>query len=326
MSKTTSIVLVIAILVVAALAVWLWQEDRAIAVTNFDECVAAGNPVMESYPRQCRSADGQLFVEELDEPLPGDDDDTEVPQATTDPRIRVNTPAAHAVVSSPLTISGEARGTWYFEASFPVRLLDTDGNDIPLDPPYIQAQGEWMTEDFVPFNSSHTFSLPSGVTSGVLVLQRDNPSGLPENAAEVRIPVRFSESAPEMMTVRAYFTNANLDPDPNVDCSAVFPVTRAIPRTQGTARAALTELLKGPSAAEESQGYATGIPSGVTLQDIRIENGTAYADFSSELNQVGGSCLVTSIRGQIEDTLLQFPTVTDVVISVNGNSEEALQP
>lgn len=34
-------------------------------VMNFDECVAAGNAVMESYPRQCRSADGQLFVEDV---------------------------------------------------------------------------------------------------------------------------------------------------------------------------------------------------------------------------------------------------------------------
>jgi hypothetical protein len=32
------------------------------AITTFDECVAAGNPVMESYPRQCR-AGGRTFVE-----------------------------------------------------------------------------------------------------------------------------------------------------------------------------------------------------------------------------------------------------------------------
>lgn len=31
-------------------------------VTSFEECVAAGNPVMESYPEQCRTADGRLFV------------------------------------------------------------------------------------------------------------------------------------------------------------------------------------------------------------------------------------------------------------------------
>ena len=33
-------------------------------VTSFEECVAAGNPVMESYPRQCR-ADGVTYVEQV---------------------------------------------------------------------------------------------------------------------------------------------------------------------------------------------------------------------------------------------------------------------
>ena len=32
-------------------------------ITNFEECIAAGNPAMESYPRQCRTADGKHFVE-----------------------------------------------------------------------------------------------------------------------------------------------------------------------------------------------------------------------------------------------------------------------
>ena len=34
-------------------------------MTNFEECIAAGNPVMESDPRQC-SAGGQTFTEEID--------------------------------------------------------------------------------------------------------------------------------------------------------------------------------------------------------------------------------------------------------------------
>lgn len=33
-------------------------------ITNFDECIAAGNPAMESYPRQCR-ANGVTFVEDI---------------------------------------------------------------------------------------------------------------------------------------------------------------------------------------------------------------------------------------------------------------------
>ena len=35
-------------------------------ITNFEECIAAGNPAMESYPRQCRTADGQHFVEQIE--------------------------------------------------------------------------------------------------------------------------------------------------------------------------------------------------------------------------------------------------------------------
>ena len=41
------------------------EEPSDITITNFDECVAAGNPVMESYPRQCIDSDGQTFVEEV---------------------------------------------------------------------------------------------------------------------------------------------------------------------------------------------------------------------------------------------------------------------
>jgi hypothetical protein len=103
-------------------------------------------------------------------------------------RIRVTAPVANAVITSPLAISGEARGTWYFEASFPVVLLDGEGNRITAVP--ATAQGDWMTEAFVPFSVSLTFTTPA-TERGTLVLKRDNPSGLPENDAEVRIPVRF---------------------------------------------------------------------------------------------------------------------------------------
>ncbi len=36
--------------------------------TSFAECVAQGNPVMESHPRQCRTADGKHFVENINIP------------------------------------------------------------------------------------------------------------------------------------------------------------------------------------------------------------------------------------------------------------------
>ena len=38
-------------------------------ITNFEECANAGNPVMESYPRQCRTEDGTHFVEIINDSL-----------------------------------------------------------------------------------------------------------------------------------------------------------------------------------------------------------------------------------------------------------------
>ena len=34
---------------------------------SFEDCIAAGNPAMESHPRQCRTEDGQHFVEILEQ-------------------------------------------------------------------------------------------------------------------------------------------------------------------------------------------------------------------------------------------------------------------
>lgn len=104
--------------------------------------------------------------------------------------IRVSAPVADAVLSSPFVITGEARGTWYFEATFPVTLLDADGK--PVISTFAQAQGEWMTEQYVPFRTELTFTAPATAT-GTLVLEKANPSGLPEHAGEVRVPVRFVE-------------------------------------------------------------------------------------------------------------------------------------
>jgi hypothetical protein len=104
--------------------------------------------------------------------------------------IKISSPKPGDTISSPLLIKGEARGTWYFEASFPVKLLDADGNIIAVH--YAQAQGEWMTEEFVPFTSELIFEAPQTET-GTLVLQKDNPSGLEENDASIEIPVKFTE-------------------------------------------------------------------------------------------------------------------------------------
>jgi hypothetical protein len=92
-------------------------------------------------------------------------------------------------VSSPLTMWGRARGTWYFEASFPVQIKDASGAVIAEGP--AQAQGDWMTEEYVPFMITLPFPAQPAGSVGTVVLRNDNPSGLPENDKSLEIPVRF---------------------------------------------------------------------------------------------------------------------------------------
>lgn len=247
--------------------------------------------------------------------------------------IRVDSPLPNQEVSSPLVVKGQARGTWYFEASFPVRLLDGTGKEIAVVP--AQAQGEWMTTEFVPFETELIFDAPA-TSEGTLILEKDNPSGLPENADQISIPVRFSvpEKTPsggspppigQTMTVNAFFNNSKQDPE--FSCNKVFPVIRNIPKTAAVARAALEELLKGPAREEMFLGFNTSINPGVKIQELTIKDSVARVDFNETLdNPGGGSCRVAAIRAQIEETLKQFSAVKDVIISINGRTEDILQP
>lgn len=160
------------------------DTEAPVVVTTFEECVAAGNPVMESYPRQCRSEDGELFVENIGNVLEKND------------LIQLHSPTPNQMIESPLEITGEARGYWFFEASFPVTLTNWDG--LIIAEHYATADGDWMTEDFVPFASTLEFESPykegdpDFFKRGTLILQKDNPSGLPEHDDALEIPVTFA--------------------------------------------------------------------------------------------------------------------------------------
>ena len=225
-------------------------------------------------------------------------------------------------VTFPFTLTGEARGSWYFEGSFPVRVEDGSGDNVVEHS--AQAQGEWMTEDFVPFAAilSPSGAIPPG--EATLVIEKANASGLPEHADAIRIPIRVSGDS---MTVKVYFINQNEDPQ-RLDCSRVDAVSRTVPKSVAAARAALEMLLAGPTESEKQAGFITVINAGVTVASLSIQDGVARVTFSRELQEgVGGSCRVTTIRSQVEQTLMQFPSVTSVRLSVEGYADdEVLQP
>ncbi len=128
------------------------------------------------------------------------------------------------------------------------------------------------------------------------------------------------------LKVNIYFSNSKKDPQ-MFDCGNVYPVTRILENDSFPPYSALVELLGGPTEKELQEGYFTNINSGVAINSLDVKDGRALVDFSPRLQEnVGGSCLVTAIRSQIEQTLQQFDNIEEVVISVNGSVESALQP
>ena len=102
--------------------------------------------------------------------------------------IVVESPVPGSSISSPLVVRGRARGTWFFEGDFPLLLKDASGRVVAIG--FATAQGEWMTRDFVPFSGRLEFDLPPA-GPGTLILQKDNPSDLPQHDDAAEIPVFF---------------------------------------------------------------------------------------------------------------------------------------
>lgn len=232
---------------------------------------------------------------------------------TLEANITVTAPRSGATVSNPITVTGKAR---VFENTFAYALKDGTGKKLyesygMTDAPDAGVFGNYTVKVPVPVGAPRELF--------VEVFEYSAKDGSVTNL--VRVPVTLSTQ--ETMKVKAFFGNAALDPENT--CTKVFPVEREVVKTKEVAYLALTELLKGVGAGEK--GYFTSIPKGVRLNSLVIRGSTAYADFDGTLDyQVGGSCRVSAIRAQLTQTLKQFPSVKDVVISIYGRTEDILQP
>lgn len=102
--------------------------------------------------------------------------------------IIIESPRPYGEISSPIVVEGRARGNWFFEASFPVKVIDQSGNVLGVMP--VMTAEEWMTTDFVSFRAEVPF-VGSDTKEGFVIFEKDNPSGLPEYADELRVPVIF---------------------------------------------------------------------------------------------------------------------------------------
>lgn len=166
------------------------------------------------------------------------------------------------------------------------------------------------------------FGRPLGEEAGAvhdgrvaLELYYDRPAGQrgwvevflpPAEKAAARRPVTF---APVRDTwLRVYFLDAG---------GRAFPLIRRVPATPAVARAALEQLLDGPSWREQQRGYWSALPAGTRLEQVSLVGTTAEVVLSSQLLASPRGLRRLACR-QIELTLTTFPTIEAVRVVAGG--------
>jgi hypothetical protein len=104
----------------------------------------------------------------------------------------------------------------------------------------------------------------------------------------------------------------------------LFGTQHGVPATVSVGRAALDQLLAGPSSAEYAAGVRSQIPAGTELLGLTISSRTATVDLSSSFVSAAGPSVMPLRIAQVVYTLGQFPTVTGVLFKVGGQGVTVL--
>lgn len=171
-------------ILLAVVILYLKKYQESQAINNFESCAKFYKKIPAIYPPICTHR-GITYTDPNAKPV---NPPKQTQPSSNNTNITVTSPLPNTQIQSPLTITGQAVGNWYFEASFPIKLYDA--NNTLIAQTTAQAQGNWMTTNFVPFTATLPFPTPPTAT-GTLILEKDNPSGEPQNAGSISIPVNF---------------------------------------------------------------------------------------------------------------------------------------
>ena len=181
----------------------------------------------------------------------------------------------------------------------------------------------YPSNDIATFSDSSDEWIVFSQIPGFVIADIKKPS---DNAKQILHSLTVTEtkaSMPELSSIKTYFADAKT---PANDCKEVIAVERQIIKTPKIATAALETLLDGPTQQEKDSGYTTAIPFGSELNFLSIKDNIAYADFNQATESGGGSCSMAMRIAQIKQTLLQFPTIKNIVLSINGQTDPIFQP
>ena len=151
------------------------------------------------------------------------------------------------------------------------------------------------------------------------------PSSTPVLPAATQVPPVVPTSTPEEQLVKIFLIalEDNGQGGTLVGCGdSAIPITVTIPPTQGILRAALEKLFSAKNQFYGESGYYNALyQSDLQVTGVTIEQGKAIINLTGSI-MLGGVCDAPRVEAQIEQTALQFSTVSDVAVFVNDTPLE----
>ena len=144
-----------------------------------------------------------------------------------------------------------------------------------------------------------------------------------ETSPGTESPPTGTETAPteiaplEPVSFDVFFAKPDLDPRLNGGGDPKLFAGHRSARTLAVGRAALEELIAGPTP-EDGSHVSSAVPARTRLLGLNIEGGLATVDLSSEFESGGGSLSMQMRLAQVGFTLTQFPTVDRVAFRLDG--------
>ncbi|MDD5146762.1 MAG: Gmad2 immunoglobulin-like domain-containing protein [Candidatus Pacebacteria bacterium] len=223
--------------------------------------------------------------------------------------IIVEYPKPNQEVAIPFSIKGKSST---FEGNVLFEIKDKDGQSLIKGCFMGGSMGEAPFEKMVEY-------LNQEPGSSDVVLEVSDESAKDGTLDSVAIPLKLTNE--KFTVVKLYFSAQ----ENGGDCKYVTPMEIVVPRVSKIATQAMSLLLGGVPCGRTD--IFSNINYGTKVQKLTIADGVARIDFNEKLEEgVGGSCKVAAIRAQITETLKQFYSVEQVIISINGRTEDILQP
>ncbi len=176
----------------------------------------------------------------------------------------------------------------------------------------------------------HTPGAPAQATNTSLVLPSPTPqviTATPTNtvpAPTIAVPTNTQAlptktPGPQLVDIYLIAIDDNGQGGIPVGCGdSAIPVKAEIQPTQGVLRAALEKLLSIKDQYYGQSGlYDALYQSDLQVESVTIDNGKATVNLTGSM-MLGGECDNPRVQAQLENTVLQFSTVTSADIFING--------